>query len=218
MDIGFLFDMDGVIVDNHTYHFKAWQAFAKKYELGITEKFYKENMNGRTMKSCLELVFGREMDQNEVHKFDEEKETLYREIYKPELKPHTGLIELLNEAKSKNVSLAVATSAPPVNVDFTLDGLGIRHYFTSIVDATQVSRGKPNPEVYLKSSANLGLTPSKCVVFEDALRGMESGRNAGCKVVGVATTHKPEEIIGTDLVINSFKDVTVDGLIKLAES
>ncbi|MEM7550291.1 MAG: HAD family phosphatase [Bacteroidota bacterium] len=210
-----LFDMDGVIVDNHKYHFKAWQVFAEKYGFELTEAFYKQQMNGRRMKNCLELVFNRSMTDEEVVSYDHEKEEIYRELYRPELKAHEGLIELLKDAREEGFKLAVATSAPTENVIFTIDGLGIRHFFDSIVDSTQVTQGKPHPEVYLKSAENVETEPSRCIVFEDALRGVEAGKNAGCKVVGVATTHNRSEIVGTDLVIDTFKDLNVDGLNEL---
>src|SRR5690606_17876877 len=102
------------------------------------------------------------------------------------------------------VPCAIATSAPRSNVDFVLAKTGLGPYFQTILDAAFVSKGKPDPEVYLKTAAALGFEPHKCVVFEDSFAGVLSGKNAGCKVVGVTTTHAAHELTGTDATIDDF--------------
>lgn len=123
------------------------------------------------------------------------------------MKAHTGLLDFLDFAKSKRFKIALGTSAPTSNVDFTLDLLNLRKYFDVIVDGKDVQRGKPDPEVYLLCAAKLGLEAKNCVVFEDSLAGLESGIRAGCKVVGVATSHKSWELENkTDTIIHDFTE------------
>jgi beta-phosphoglucomutase-like phosphatase (HAD superfamily) len=114
----------------------------------------------------------------------------------------------LENAKTMFAGLAVATSAPPENVDFVLDTLNLRQFFPIIVDETQVSKGKPDPEIYLKTANLLHANPKQCIVFEDSLSGIQAAKNAGMLVIGVTTTHSAQElanqVAGT---IENFNDV-----------
>ena len=218
MNIAIIFDMDGVIVANDRYHVEAWLEFARRHGAELTPEYYRKNINGRTMAGCLEVLFGRKMSAVEVKKYGEEKEGLYREIYRPHLAATPGLQLFLEELKAREVPCAVATSAPRANVDFTLDGTGLRHFFRQVIDDSGVTRGKPDPEVYLKSASGLGIAPERCVVFEDALLGIEAGKNAGMKVVGVATTHPEEELGQADRVIKDFEGLNVEELLEWVEA
>ncbi|MGB3586400.1 MAG: HAD family phosphatase, partial [Tunicatimonas sp.] len=158
-----------------------------------------------------------DMSHGDIWKVGEEKEALYRELYQPHIKPTKGLITFLSEVVRQRIPRTVSTSAPPANVDFTLQHTGLRSYFSTIIDSTMVAHGKPHPEVYLKSAKALGIDPAQCIVFEDAILGIQAGKNAGMKVVGVATTHTREELEAenTDLVIDDFCGLTLEQLRKL---
>lgn len=203
--------MDGVIVDNHRYHYLSWQSFSKNHGVPIDEAFYMQNMNGRTFESTLDILFGRSFSEAEVNAFLNEKEGLYRELYRPHLTPVPGLLSLLDEARSAGVPMVVGTSAPTENVAFTLDGLGIRHYFTTVVDATMVTKGKPDPQVYQKCAEAIGRDNRHCVVFEDAVSGITAGKAAGSKVVALSTTMKPEDI-DNELIYPDFTNITLETL------
>jgi len=195
--------MDGVIVDNHKYHFRAWMEFATKYHFILNEEIYRTKFNGKTNADLFRMIFG-EITNEKIFSYAKEKELNYQNIYKSEIKPHTGLLEFLEELKIKKYKLALGTSAPKMNVDFTLNSLGIRDYFDVIVDGSEVKKGKPDPEVYIKCSAFLGLQPNQCVVFEDSLAGLISGKNAGCHIIGVATSHNKEELMSIveDIIVD----------------
>lgn len=205
--IGLIFDMDGVIVNNNEYHYLAWQKLAEKYNIKIDRDYYREKMNGRTLMELMEVVFDGELDASEAKRIGMEKEEIYRELYSAHRQPTPGLIALLETAKSKNVPMVVGTSAPKANVDFTLDGLDLRKYFKGVVDDSMVTKGKPEPEVYLKCAELIGRNPENCIVFEDAVSGIQAGKNAGAKVVALATSHDPGELSG-DLIINDFTHLT----------
>jgi beta-phosphoglucomutase len=123
-----------------------------------------------------------------------EKETIYRKMFSPFIKPVSGLPEFLELASSKGISIALATSAPSENVKFTLDATGLQKYFNLITDSSMISRGKPDPEIYRITSEKLSVKPSDCIVFEDAVPGIIAAKTAGMRVIGVATTHKSEEL------------------------
>ncbi|WP_408097209.1 HAD family hydrolase [Peredibacter sp. HCB2-198] len=203
---GVIFDMDGVVVDNHEYHFKAWMDFAKKYKFELNEQIYRDKFNGKTNADLFPMIFGNPTTE-EMKRYADEKEGMYKEIYAPDMKAHKGLIDFLELLKRHRIKIALGTSAPPGNVDFILDPLKLRQYFDVIVDGTHVKKGKPDPEVYQLCCAKLGLEPKDCVVFEDSLAGLESGERAGCTIVGVATSHEAYELEAkTDLIIHDFTE------------
>jgi beta-phosphoglucomutase len=201
-----IFDMDGVVVDNHKYHFKAWMAFAEKHKFELNDKIYRDKFNGKTNADLFKMIFGSPTEQ-EMKDYASEKEGMYQELYADHMVAHTGLLDYLEFLKKKRIKMALGTSAPTGNVDFTLDRLKVRSYFDVIVDGTQVKKGKPDPEVYKLCADKLGFEPKGCVVFEDSLAGLESGERAGCKIVGVATSHDASELkVKTDLIIHDFTD------------
>lgn len=190
---GFIFDMDGVVVDNHRYHFKAWMEFAQKYKFPLDDQIYRDKFNGKTNKDLFQMIFG-DISQEQMDAYAHEKESHYKRLYEADMKPLKGLIDFLEFLNANKYKVALGTSAPTSNVDFTLDKLFLRKYFHVIVDGPMVSKGKPDPQVYLKCAAMLDVDPKNCVVFEDSLAGLESGKNAGCKIVGVATSHEAYEL------------------------
>jgi beta-phosphoglucomutase family hydrolase len=201
---GILFDMDGVVVDNLPYHVDAWLLFCEKKGIPLTrETFYKE-LNGMNSKDTFEWFFKRQMTREEVHPLEEEKELIYREFYAPFRKPLEGLVEFLKEIRSSGIKVALATSAGQGNIDFTIDGIGLRDQFDVIVGGAEVTKGKPDPEIYLLAAQKLGVNPANCWVIEDSLQGIKSGQSAGCKVVGITTSHTKEELAHTQIQAPNF--------------
>lgn len=207
-----LFDMDGVLADNTDFHVNAWLQFAHKHNRPLTKEQYVQNINGHVSADAMAYVFDRPISGGELIVLTEEKEAIYRELYRPHLQPTPGLVPFLSALKEQQVRLAVGTSAPESNVRFTLDGLPLRPYFDAIVDASMIHRGKPDPEIYLTAAKRVGIEPADCVVFEDAFAGIEAGLRAGMKVVALATTHTHEELAdkGASLIVDDFTQLTPD--------
>jgi beta-phosphoglucomutase len=206
-----IFDMDGVIVDTNPHHKISIHQFCTKYGFSLTEKEMKQRVYGRTNRDWLTNLFGT-MPPEQLAAYADEKEALFRSIYAPYLKPVDGLISFLDLLEANNIPRAIATSAPPANVDFVLAGTGIGKYFSTILDERMVSRGKPDPEIYIKTARELGFPNAQCIVIEDSLSGVESGQRSGARVIGITTTHTAEELQHCDLVIRDFNDLTVDKL------
>lgn len=202
-NIGLIFDMDGVIVNNHEYHFRSWQKLGEDHNIRIDADFYREKMNGRTLMELMDIVFGREMDRAEAREIGLRKEAIYRELYRPYRATTNGLMPLLEMAQSKGIPMVVGTSAPKENVTFTLDDLGLRKYFSGVVDDSMVTKGKPDPEVYLNCAKMINRDPKNCIVFEDAVSGIKAGKAAGAKVVALATSHSRREL-QADWIIDDF--------------
>ena len=212
--LALIFDMDGVIVDNHQYHLRSWLQFFEQHDIAMNEREYKEKVNGRVMSSVLPDLFDRSMAEEEIRRLGEQKESAYRDLYREEIVPTPGLEDFLKVLDRENIPRAVATSAPTANVTFTMEHTRLGKYFPTIIDDSMVSKGKPDPEVYLTSAERLGMAPEYCVVFEDAMLGIQAGKNAGMRVVGVATTHTMEELEATeaDWVIRDFRGLSLDRL------
>ena len=204
-----IFDMDGVLVDNNPFHKQAWDTFCKTHGHHLNEEGLRQNIYGKTNHDVVTFLFGN-LPETDIKAYAEQKEALYRELFLPHLAPVPGLIEFLPLATQQFEKLAIASSAPPVNIDFILDHLQIRPYFSLIVDETMVSRGKPDPEVYLITSKRLGIPPEQCVVIEDSMAGIESAKRAGMKVVGITTTHSREELRAKNV------DWTIENFVELS--
>jgi beta-phosphoglucomutase len=204
-----IFDMDGVIVDNGNYHKRAWLEFCKQHKISFSEENFINVFFGRTNEQVLPDLFGRKLSRKEIEEFGNEKEAVYRKIYQPELKAALGFISFLTELKENEIPVGVATSAPPENVKFVLQGLKIEDSIDVVVDDSMVSHGKPNPEIYLKAAKLLKRDPSNCVVFEDSRSGTRSAWDAGTKVVALTTTLPAEQHEFAHHIIDDFSEVTL---------
>ena len=147
------------------------------------------------------------MSRAEVEVLEEEKELIYREFYRDHIKPAPGLLEFLKRLRAQGIKTALATSAGPGNIDFIVDGLGIREQFDAIIGGAEVQKGKPDPEIYLKAADLVGINPSSCWVIEDSLQGIAAGQAAGMRVVGISTSHTAAELAHTDVVRPDFVDL-----------
>lgn len=202
-----LFDMDGVIVDNLPYHVEAWLLFCERNGIPLTKEVFYKELNGMNSKDTFEWFYKREMTRAEVEVLEEEKELLYREFYALHRQPARGLLTFLHELRSKGIKTALATSAGPGNIDFIVDGLGIRDQFDAIIGGAEVTKGKPDSEIYVKAAALVGVSPADCIVIEDSLQGIASGQAAGARVVGITTSHTAEELAHTDFCAPDFTDL-----------
>ena len=205
---GYIFDMDGTLVDNCAWHVLAWQEFARRHGREIPRRQVLEWM-GATSAYYMRRIFEREVPKHECDAMSAEKEALYRELYAPHLKLPDGLADLLSDAKARGVRIGIATGGPKENVDFIVDGLGIRGFFDVIVDCTGYVRGKPAPDCYLAAADALGTSPEDCMVFEDATNGIEAAHAAGMKVVAITFTMPRETLQGRNpcATIDSFTDL-----------
>jgi beta-phosphoglucomutase family hydrolase len=213
---GLLFDMNGVLVDDMSFHERAWIAFAARHGKELTLDEFRRKLSGRRNRDNVVYVFGDSLSEEQMNAFQAEKEEAYRAAFRPHLATLPGLDDLLDAARAARLRMAVATSAPPENIDFVLDGLDLRRRFDAVVGETEVRHAKPHPEIYLAAASRLGLEPAECVVFEDSLAGIASGRAAGMPVVGVTTTHPAVELGDCALVVDDFRGLSIEALQKLA--
>ena len=217
---GLLFDMDGVLVNNLDVHREAFAEFFRRY--GVERTFDELNRHfGRGNDDIMGDLMPREIvERVGIRELGNQKEAIYREIYAPTITPQPGLLDFLAESEREGLRCAVGSSGFLANVDFVLDKCAIRRYFSAIVAGDQVTKCKPDPEIYLTAASKLGLEPSECIVFEDAEAGIEAGKRAGMVVVALATTFTREFLKTTDadLIIDDFRDISVERLRELLDS
>jgi beta-phosphoglucomutase family hydrolase len=211
----FIFDMDGTIVDNMAFHTKSWIAFFERRGMDVDPDEFFLATAGRQGVEIMRNYMGADLSDQDNIALNAEKEAVYRELYEPHLKVIDGFDALIAKAGKQAVSLAVATSAPDENIVFTLDGLDLRRHFHAVVGATDVKRGKPEPDVFLMAAERCGVAPEHCIVFEDAPLGVEAARRAGMRAVVLTTTLPAEAFAQYDNVIHiarDFSELSVDEL------
>lgn len=199
-----IFDLDGTLVDNNSFHLKTWLQYLQNKGRIVTEEEYRQHFNGRTNKDVLEYIFDKKLTAEEALPYSLEKEELYREIYKEHIKPVNGLPELLEAFLQENIPMAIATSGIQPNIDFMFKHLPIKKYFPIVINSSHVVLGKPHPEIYQKAAEALAVDPANCLVFEDAVVGIQSARDAGMHVVALTTTEAPEALSAADMIIKDF--------------
>ena len=170
----------------------------------VDDVFMQSKIYGRTNQEWIPELFELALSELQLLEYANEKEQLFRDIFKADLLPVAGVIEFIDHLNSHQIKIAVATSAPGENAEFILTGLKIKNRFDAVLDASHVKKGKPNPDVYIKAAAAIGLAPKQCIVLEDSLAGVQAGKSAGCKVIGITTTHSREELDACDLVVDDF--------------
>jgi beta-phosphoglucomutase family hydrolase len=210
MNYGVIFDMDGTLVDNMKYHMKAYHVFFQKYGIDMTDEEFLSKSNGKTNNDIMRWLFGADISQDRVNELSNEKEALYRDLYAPHMILAPGLKPIMEQLHAEGVPMAVGSSAINENINFVLDGLEIRKYFKAIVDSSQVAKGKPDPEVFLKCAKGIGIEPQNCVVFEDAWIGIDAAHSAGMKVITITTVLTREQLKKGDVIVDSFTEVNVD--------
>lgn len=200
-----IFDMDGVLVDTNPFHKRAWTAYARELGHDISEEWMASHVYGRINREALTALLGYIPSEEEVRRHTLNKETMFIRDYSDHIHLVPGLDVLLPAAKALGIPMAVATSAPRMNVEFIFDRLGLATYFPIVVDDEFVTKGKPDPEIYLLTAEKLDIQPSDCLVFEDSFSGVTAGLVAGMKVIAVSTTHSSEEFDGVEMVIEDFE-------------
>lgn len=209
-----LFDLDGVVVDTAKYHYIAWKALAEElgFEFTIEDN---ERLKGVSRMQSLEILLeigGKQFSEEEKLAMAEKKNTLYVSFIEKMTPEETlpGVENFLQELKDNGIKIALGSASK--NAPMILDRIQLSGMFDEIVDGNSISEAKPNPEVFLKGAEKLKVLPENCIVFEDAIAGIEAAQNAGMYSVGIG---EPETLGFADLVIPGFEDFTLEKLLKV---
>ena len=210
-----IFDLDGTLIDNNSYHIEAWKVFYDKIGKPFSNEEYTKNINGRINRDIFNYVFGATLSDKEIDIYSDEKEAMYRKLYAPHIKPIRGLIEFLESLEKAGIKKVIATSGLPTNINFMFNNVPVKKYFPDVIDASQITHGKPHPEIFLKAAKVVNADPANCIAFEDSVAGIRSAKTAGMKVVALTTTHTAEDIKEADLIINDYTEISLTKLREL---
>ena len=202
-----VFDMDGVLVDSGAHHRDAWRAMFRDAGLTPPAEFWRITIGRPADEAVALLVDG--VDRAEARRLAEVKREHYTRLARRGTVAVAGVPAFVDALAEQRVPRAVATSATRRDLERVLVELGLRRHFDVAVTADDVRWGKPHPEVYLKAAAGLGIDPSACIVFEDAVVGVRAAREAGMRVIGVTSAHTSDELVaaGAERAIPDFEAV-----------
>ena len=187
MKKGIIFDMDGTIVDSLPYHYEAWKIFFKENKVENFSEKLKDYKGGGTL-DLLTTVLGNNYSKKELKSMVDDKEIIFRDIYKNNVIPIEGFIQMLELIKSQKILVGLASNAIRKNVKMILNELKIYNEFESIICGDEVENGKPNPEMFNKTVKRFKLDKKDCLIFEDSIEGLQGAVNSGIDAIGVKSS------------------------------
>lgn len=200
----FLFDLDGVVVDSNQLHVESWKEVARRHRFDCPDPDHIGKCGLRTGAVIRDLLRWP-VTEAEAAQIGFEKEEIYRAwIRAGGIRPIPGVREFLAQARQLGIRCAVGSSAPRENVDLCLQALHLEDTFAATVSGADVQRGKPAPDIFLKSAERIGADPRQCLVFEDAPAGIAAAHAAGMRAIGLLTSHTREEIAAADTLALDF--------------
>jgi HAD superfamily hydrolase (TIGR01509 family) len=185
---GFVFDLDGTLVANMGLHEQAFALFNERHGLPRLSAEMRARLDGKRNRDIFPVIFDRPLGPEDLRRYADEKEGIYREISRGRLSPVSGLLRLLDRLEAWRLPVVLATSAPEENVRHTLGELALAERLTAVVRSDTVPHGKPHPDVFLAAARVIGIPPAECLAFEDAPAGVLAARAAGMTCVAVTTT------------------------------
>ena len=214
MTIGFIFDLDGVITDTAKFHYQAWKALADSLGISIDETF-NETLKGISRMDSLDRILAHGHRENAFTPAEKEALAQQKNDHYVQLLEHLttedvlpGVVPLLQQAQARHIPCAVASASK--NAPLILEKLGVRAYFATIVDPDSLSKGKPDPEIFLAAADSIGVLPQNAIGFEDAQSGIDGLKAAGIYAVGLSAS---QPSIGADMQVSEMTELSVDALL-----
>ena len=204
-----IFDMDGTIVDSIPFHKKSWEIFSKTYPIdNLEDKLTSQNKGGTITEIMKFLMPENKNNKTKIEELGNLKESIFREIYKPYVRPLPGFIKFIHNAKMNNLSINLASNGDHNNIKFIIESINCNSYFNLKIGSNDVKKGKPNPEMFIKIMEKINVLPKECLIFEDSIEGVKAGLKSGSKVVGVTTSHSKDKLIslGCSLTIDNYEN------------
>src|SRR5262245_23463193 len=201
-----IFDVDGVLVDSYQAHLHSWVLMAREHGLEITEEEFASTF-GQTSREIIVRFWGPGLDAAAREALDARKEAIYRDLIRVEFPAMPGAVALIDALAADGFLLAVGSSGPPENVALTLERIGRRERFQGIVTGRDVTRGKPDPQVFEIAAERLDVPAHRCAVIEDAPVGIVAARAAGMASVALVGTAPAERLAAAELVVHSLSEL-----------
>ncbi|CAM3070303.1 beta-phosphoglucomutase [Enterococcus faecalis] len=214
MTIGFIFDLDGVITDTAKFHYQAWKALADSLGIPIDETF-NETLKGISRMDSLDRILAHGHRENAFTPAEKEALAQQKNDHYVQLLEHLttedvlpGVVPLLQQAQARHIPCAVASASK--NAPLILEKLGVRAYFATIVDPDSLSKGKPDPEIFLAAADSIGVLPQNAIGFEDAQSGIDGLKAAGIYAVGLSAN---QPLLGADMQVSEMTELSVYALL-----
>ena len=216
--LGFIFDIDGTIIDSMPTHGRSWGVFLNRRGVEYEGESFLRSTAGRTGTEIMRELFGPMSDEaawSLVH----EKEDVYRELFATSFAEIAGFREFARAARAQGIRIACATAGDAKNIAFALSGLGMVAEFDAVAGAHDVKRGKPAPDLFLLAAERAGVDPSRAIVFEDAPLGIEGARRAGMHAVAITSGEPAEKLAGPHVLaaIPDYRGFTPRHFVELAD-
>jgi len=209
-----IFDLDGVIVDTAVYHFLAWKRLADQLGIPFTKE-NNERLKGVSRMASLEIILeigGRKLNDNRKQEYATLKNNWYidyiSKMTSDEILP--GSLRFINELRDVNVRVAIGSASK--NTPLILKQVGILELFDAVADGNNVRNAKPDPEVFYKAASMLGIEPENCVVFEDAIAGVQAALNAGMMCIGVGSANI---LTKAHFVVSGLNEMNIEKLLTI---
>lgn len=219
MSAGVIFDVDGVLVASGPAHAESWRRLASRRGVEISDEQFRRTF-GQTSRDIIRSIFGPQVSDEDVRRYDEEKEAIYRELVTGRVPLADGAADVLAALRHAGYRLALATSGPQENVALVLRETGLEPYFAAVVTGFDVVRGKPAPDCFLLAAERAGVDPGNCVVVEDAPVGITAARAAHMRPIGLTGTHPagPLRAAGAVCVVRHLKEITPELVAQLLQT
>ena len=213
-----IFDVDGVLIDSYAPHYASWREIAAGHGVDYTEAMFATGF-GRTSREIVAEQWNRpDLSPEQVRAIDDAKEAAYRRIVADVFPAMAGASDLVAALHAAGFKVAVGSSGPPENVDLAIEKLGLAPWLDAKVTGRDVTRGKPDPQVFLIAAEKLGVPPARCVVVEDAPAGVAAAKAAGMACVGFPSTGRTRaDVAAADFVISSLAELTPAAFRELIE-
>jgi beta-phosphoglucomutase len=212
---GVIFDLDGVIVETVLLHFNAWKKMFYEYGKEFTFEEYKKKVDGIPRLDGARAIL-KDLDEEELKKAAEKKQKYFLELLEKEgVKVYQSTIRLIKELKKNNIRVAVISSSKnclPILKRANIDSL-----FDVIITGNDIKKGKPDPEIFILACKKLNLSPSECVVIEDAVLGVEAAKKGNFKCIGIDRYGNPARLSKADLVVKDLSEIDLEVLSKIIQ-
>ncbi len=213
--IGVVFDMDGVLVDSAAAHLRSWRLLARECGGHVTQEEFTRTF-GRQNRDIIPMLFGP-VSETRMRELADRKEEIYRDLIREHPPIVSGAVALVRALHAGGALLAVGSSGPLENIELVLAAMGVRDCIPAIVSGDDVTRGKPDPQVFTLAAQRLDVPVSRCVVIEDAPIGIEAARAAGTRAVAVLIYHPADAFGQADFVVSRLADLSVSRVLSLPQ-
>lgn len=208
-----IFDMDGVVVDTVPLHFQAWKKMAEEYGRPFTFEDYKAKVDGIPRIDGTRAIL-EGMDDATIREAGKIKQKYFLEFLRQgEIPTYATTLKLIIDLQGRGIRVAVISASK--NATRILERIGLLEKLDAVVGGNDIARGKPDPQVFLFAAQKLGVDPAGCVVFEDAVLGVEAAKRARMACVGIDRYGSPSRLEKADLVIADVGEITPDRLEEL---